>query len=47
MAAPAKGATIPWNFAKWLIDADGKVAGYLKPTVSSMEFSGKIQSLTQ
>ena len=30
-----KGAPIPWNFTKFLLDADGKVVKYYLPTMDT------------
>ena len=36
---------IPWNFAKFLVDTNGKVQHYFEPRSNPLSFTDKIESM--
>ncbi len=44
-AATGTAKQIPWNFAKFLINSEGKVVGYHPPQIEPKEFENEIKEL--
>ena len=42
---PGLARQVPWNFAKWLVDKDGKVILYLDPSKKVLDYSEEISNL--
>lgn len=40
-----KGSEIPWNFSKFLVDADGKVVKYWKPEADHNDIISYLKEL--
>ena len=47
LANSDEAKVIPWNFAKFLVDRNGRVVGYYPPTVKPFELEDKIKQLIQ
>lgn len=43
--ADGEARVIPWNFAKFLLDAEGRVVGYFPPKVNPSEMEGEVRRL--
>ena len=37
--------TVPWNFAKWILDSEGKVVSFHQPPENPMSFEREIQRM--
>ena len=40
-----KAKEIPWNFAKFLVNSDGKVEAYFAPQMSPLSFEEKVKAM--
>lgn len=45
IAKEGKAKEIPWNFAKFLVDADGKVIKYFSSEVPPNDFRGEVENI--